>query len=599
MKKIDFTSINIGNGFWKQKQDMVRDVTVDAVYDRFVETLRFDALKCKWREGDKGMPHIFWDSDVAKWIEGVAYLLTKKRDERLERIVDDAVAEIIENSDENGYFNSHYLVTERDKRFTDRNCHELYCAGHLIEAAIAYKNATGKSEFLSAMCKYADYIERIFMIEKSASFTTPGHPELELALVKLFDETGEKRYLELAKYFIDMHGVADEPYILDDITHNQDDMPLRHRSEAKGHCVRALYLYCAMADIAQKYDDAELLDACKRVFDDIAQRKVYVTGGIGSTPIGEKFTVPYHLPNKTAYSETCAAISLAMFCERMQALHIDSKYADMAERAIYNAVLSGVSLDGKSFFYVNPLEIDPRFNGKWYNAERLPITERVEVFDCSCCPPNIVRFIPHIAEMMYTYDDETIYIHHYIDSDAECDGIKISQRTLYPTCGKVSICCKAPQSRIAVRIPAWCKSFKLNADYIFENGYAYIELNGETELELEFDMPVSFLRADRRVHENAGRIAVMRGPIVYCAEAIDNGEDLRSIRLDTSKRTEVRDDPYLLLPRISLSAKKPRIGNSLYDTQIDDDEQTTLELIPYNAFANRGESEMLVWLTRG
>lgn len=599
MNKIDLTHIKIRNGFWKQKQDMVRDVTVDAVYDRFVETLRFDALKCKWREGDEGMPHIYWDSDVAKWIEGVAYLLTQERDERLERIVDDAVAEIIKNSDENGYFNSHYLVTERDKRFTNRDCHELYCAGHLIEAAIAYKNATGKTEFLSAMCKYADYIERVFKIEKSAAFTTPGHPEVELALVKLFDETGERRYLELAKYFIDMHGVADEACILNDPLYNQDEMPLRHRSEAKGHCVRALYLYCAMADIAQKYEDTELLDACKRVFDDIAQKKVYVTGGIGSTPMGEKFTVPYHLPNRTAYSETCAAISLAMFCERMQALHIDSKYADMAERAVYNAVLSGVSLDGKSFFYVNPLEIDPRFNAQWYNAERMPITERVEVFGCSCCPPNIVRFIPRIAEMMYTYDTDTLYIHHYIDSETDCDGIRISQKTLYPENGKVTVTCKAPQSRIALRIPAWCKSFKLNAEYILENGYAYTELKNELELEIEFDMPVSFLRADRRVHEDAGRLAVMRGPVVYCAEAVDNGEDLRSIRIDTSKRAEVRPDNALLLPRISLSAKKPRVGASLYDTLIDDEEQTTLELIPYNTFANRGESEMIVWLTRG
>ncbi len=601
MEKILFSDIKINDGFWKIKQDMVKDSTVEAVYNRFSDTHRFDALSCTWKEGEPDMPHIFWDSDVAKWIEGVSYILKEKRNEKLEAIIDDAVDKIVKNSDENGYFNSHFLVTEQNERFKDRTCHELYCAGHLMEAACAYYDATGKDKFLKAMCRFADYIEKVFKIEKSTAFRTPGHPEIELALVRLYETTGEKRYLELSKFFIDEHGLgkddSDKTYEFANKLYNQDEMPLRERTTAEGHCVRALYLFCGMADIAEKYNDTELLNACKRVFDDMTKKKMYITGGFGSTHMGEAFSIPFYLPNRTAYTETCAAIAMALFCKRMQALDKNSRYADIAEKVIYNGFLSGVSMNGKGFFYENPLEIDIDFNDinpSTKDKERFPITQRKEVFDCSCCPPNVVRFIPSIAELMYNYDSEAIYVQQYINSQAECGNIKINQTTNYPVDGIINIKCEAPQKYIALRIPCWCKSFSVNADYTLKNGYAFIKLSGKSEIELKLDMPVTCVKSNKRVHENAGRIAILRGPVVYCAESVDNFKDLKTVIVDTAAGFGLGDSEFIL-PSITAHAYKEKDSSELYSVIGDDYEETTLKLIPYYAFANRGDAEMLVW----
>lgn len=605
MQHIKFSDIRINDGFWKIKQDMVKESTVSAVYERFCDTHRFDALSCTWKPGDPNQPHIFWDSDVAKWIEGASYLLLEKRDEKLEAIIDAAVENIVENSDTDGYFNSHFLVVDQEKRFQDRNWHELYCAGHLMEAACAYYEATGKDAFLKAMCRFADDIERVFKKEKSAAFTTPGHPEIELALVRLYETTGEERYLALSKFFIDEHGCgkddADTTFLLGNQLYNQDEMPLRERTTAEGHCVRALYLFCGMADIAEKYNDTALLKACRRVFDDMVNKKMYITGGVGATYIGEAFSVPYYLPNRTAYSETCAAIAMALFCKRMQALDIHAKYADVAERVIYNGFLSGISMNGREFFYENPLEIDIDFNDlnpSTHEKERFPITQRKAVFDCSCCPPNVVRFIPSIADLMYHYDDETLYVNQYMSSAAACGDIKITQESAYPADGVIKITCSAPQKYLALRIPGWCRNFRLNADYTMKNGYAYVRLLGETEIQLCLDMPVVCVKANRRVHENAGRIAVMRGPLVYCAESVDNGKDLKSIQIDTNAPFALGDNEFIL-PSITAHAYREKESDRLYAPLDESEEEAmTLRLIPYYAFANRGAAEMLVWFLK-
>lgn len=428
MKSIPFSDVRINHGFWKIKQDMIRETTVGSIYRRFQETNRFDAIRCRWKEEGRYEAHIFWDSDVAKWIEGVSYLLAHQGDSALEEIVDGVVEEFIKNQDEDGYFNSYYLVTRQDERFQNRTDHELYCAGHWMEAAAAYYHATGKNRFLKAVCRYADYIERVFKHERSAGFTTPGHPEIELALVRLYEATGEKRYLELSKFFIDKHGLHENDekrYDFANELYNQDDIPLRDRSTAEGHCVRALYLFCGMADIAERYADTALADACRRCFDNIVNKRMYITGGVGSTHLGEAFSIDYDLPNRTAYAETCAAISLVMFARRMQRLEPNAIYGDAVERALYNGVLSGISMDGSSFFYENPLEIVPKFNNVNSSTtikEHFPITQRVEVFDCSCCPPNIMRLIASVGDYLYTYDADTLYIHQYIDSEADSDG---------------------------------------------------------------------------------------------------------------------------------------------------------------------------------
>lgn len=309
-------------------------------------------------------PHIFWESDVTKWIEGAAYFRQKERDAELEARIDALVEDMYHSQEKNGYLNEYFTVVEPEARFTRRTDHELYCAGHLIEGAIAYAEATGKTRLLEVAEKYVALIDRVFRVEHSAAFDTPGHEEIELALVRLYRYAGKKEYLTLASYFIETRGrsTRDTCYEFADQKNMQSHLPVREQKTAEGHSVRALYLYSAMADIAMETKDQELLDACKTLFENITQKRMYITGGIGSTNRGESFTFDYDLPEYTAYSETCASIALAMFCRRMWMLDPDARYADCAERAIYNTVLSGVSLSGDRFFYENPLAADPERN---------------------------------------------------------------------------------------------------------------------------------------------------------------------------------------------------------------------------------------------
>ena len=607
MKLIGYENVKLYDGFWAKKQDLVRNVTAQAVYDRFAETYRFDALRCKWHEEGKYQGHIYWDSDIAKWIEGVAYLIRLAPAPELQALAQEAIDNILDNADEYGYFNSYYLCKNQDQRFTVRDNHELYCAGHLMEAAIAWRDATGDPAFLNAMCKYADYIEKVFIIEDSAAFSTPGHPELELALMKLYRATGEKRYLAMAEHFINSHGTdnKDARQYQEDtgfvVNYNQDAVPLREITEPMGHCVRALYLLCGMVDVAIETNDKALADACKRCFDSIVQKQMYITGGVGPTHIGEAFTADYHLPNRTAYNETCAAIALAFFSRRMQALEVDSKYADLVERTMYNGVLAGISMDGKAFFYENPLEIDPKFNNvnrSTANKERLPITQRVEVFRCSCCPPNLVRFLSSVGDFLYTADDDAVYVQQYMASETNCAGLSITQKTQYPTDGVIRITGVSDKKTLALRIPGWCRSFKLNASYTYKNGYAYVAHSGEFDVELVLDMPVTVLTANRQIHDNAGRVAVMRGPVVYCVEGVDNGEDLKAVAIDPKGDFYVAEAAFLL-PSITTTGYRPEETDGLYFAAEEEQwESFPLTLIPYYAFANRGTTEMQVWLLR-
>lgn len=602
MKNIDYRNIKITDGFWKEKQELMSSVTLKAVYDRFKETHRFDALDCTWKEGDPNLPHVFWDSDIAKWIEGLAYSLNFYENEELEKLADEAIEKIIKNRDENGYFNSHFLVT--GERFTDRTEHELYCAGHLMEAAVAYYEATGKKALLDAMCKYADYIEKVFVKEKSAKFITPGHPEIELALVKLYEVTGEMRYLELSKFFIDNHGTNpdDQPmYRGCNNLYNQDSVPLRERETADGHCVRALYLFCAMADLAYIYNDKELFDAAERCFMNIIDKRMYITGATGSTYHGESFTVDYDLPNRDAYAETCASIALAFFANRMIKLNPNGKYADAVEKVMYNGILSGISMDGKGFFYENPLEIDVDFNNVnkcTDGGKRFPITQRKEVFDCSCCPPNVIRFISSIGEYIYSYTEDTLFVNQYINSEAEFDGVKVSQITDYPSTEEIKIKIENNSKKyIALRIPGWCRNFEINKAYTLKDGYAYIETDENDEIILKFSMSVTFISANKKVHDCAGRVAVMRGPVVYCLEGVDNGKDLNSLRIDIKEIGELAETEFSV-PNILLKAYKEPESDSLYFEATDEYIETELKFIPYFAYENRGETDMLVWILK-
>lgn len=421
--------------------------------------------------------------------------------------------------------------------------------------------------------------------------------------MRLYAVTGEKRYADLAKYFIDEHGChPEEGNYIPVLTeyYNQDDCPIAERTTAEGHCVRALYLMCGAADVAYTYGDEKLKAACERFFDSIVNRRMYITGGVGSSYMGEAFTVDYDLPNRTAYAETCAAISLALFADRMLKFGADAKYADIVEKTMYNGALSGVSMDGRSFFYENPLEVDPDFNHintATKQKTHFPSTRRAEVFGCSCCPPNILRFVASAAEFLYGVDEDTVYVHQYMDSVTETDGIRLTQKTDYPRSGKIEITCRADKKQLALRIPGWCRHFTVSRPYTLKNGYAYVDIDGDSDIQLTLDMPVRLIAANRRVHADAGRVAVMRGPVVYCAESADNGKDLAAVSLKAGADFTVEDSAWLL-PVLKTTGCRPKENDRLYFEAADDAEEIPLTLIPYYAFANREESEMVVWLLR-
>lgn len=597
MKHIDYKNAVITGGFWKKMQDKVRKTTARAVETRFVETGRFGAFRCDWKDGEPNRPHYFWDSDVAKWMEGAAYLTAQKREPWLEKIVDKTVGLIEKNQGDDGYFNIYFTVVEPNARFTDRSKHELYCAGHLIEAAVAYFDATGKRKFLDLMIKYADYIYDRFYVRRDTAFTTPGHEEIELALVKLYDCTGDEKYLTLSKFFIDERGRENEPY-------TQSSRPVREQTEAIGHAVRAMYLYSGMADVARLTGDGELLSACRALFGNVAEKKLYITGGIGSTSCGEAFTVGYDLPNLIAYNESCAAIGLVFFASRMLDIELDSKYSDVIERVIYNGFLSSISLDGKAFFYENPLEIIPylqsREAGSGYEnrtSVRFPAMQRKEVFSCSCCPPNIVRFVPSMSGLIYSDDGETLAVNQYIQSRTTVarggKTVAVTMTTRYPENGRVKIKIAGGDTKIALRVPFWCEK---RFDTV--RGYAYFDVkNGET-LDVDFGMPVRFIEAKRDVALDCGKYAVMRGPVVYCMEGADNETPLRDVTLDRRAKFRRGVNEELGVPTLNIRAwtRKKDADAPLYRPAAFAFERTTATLIPYYAFANRGECEMRVWL---
>ena len=611
MRAVSMKNIDVTGGFWYEKQKLVREVSMWNVYKRFKETGRFDAFHFTWKEGEPNRPHIFWDSDVAKWMEAAAYYCQKQRDPEFEAIVDDVVDAIEENRMEDGYFNSYYGLIEPENRFTVRNNHELYCAGHLLEAAIAYRDATGKDKFFRLMKDYIDLIYRVFYVEKSAKFTSPGHEEIELALVKLYRATGEKKYLDLALYFVEQRGTVSYPDGVIRGEEVQDHLPVRQQKTAEGHSVRACYFYSAVADLARETGDETLAETAKTLFSNIVRRRMYVTGAIGQTCVSEAFMGDYDLPNGSAYAETCANLSLAFFARRMSVLEPDSVYADTAERVLYNSFLSGMSLDGKSFFYSNMQESALHIRRRKSNARQnvfFPADERVEVFSCSCCPPNVVRAIASIADFQYTTDGETVWCHQYLSSDAQFDGKTLRMETGYPYDGMVRVTYFGAPGHLAFRVPGWCHEYTVtvggkavNAEV--KNGYARISVSGGEEITLNFAMPVRFVEANPRVWEDAGRVAVTRGPLVYCMEAVDNDRDeesvyLRDIRLSESAVYRMVEDETLGVPVLETEGCR-RVWN---DRDLYSDpaalQMCHVRLIPYFAIANRGETDMIIWMLK-
>ena len=596
-KALSINDVEITDGFWQKKQEMLRKTTVYAVYNRFKETGRFDAFKCD--PNAKIAPHIFWDSDVAKWIEGVAYLTQNEKEPELEKIVDEVVLDIEKNQLPCGYFNSFYIAKEPQNIFKYRDCHELYCAGHLIEAAVAYYLATGKDKLLKLMLKYVDYIEKRFKIDRDTGFVTPGHEEIELALVRLYDLTKNPKHLDLARFFvIERVKSLEDGQFLDwaDSKYSQSHAEPKKQDTAEGHSVRAVYLYSAMADLALRDEDNELKVACEKIFDDIVKHKMYITGGIGSTHIGEAFTKEYDLPSEGAYSESCAAIGLAFFAQRMLILTGEKKYADVIERILYNGFLSSTSLDGKSYFYVNPLEIvkaNHTRHASVKNSDPLPPMHRFEVFECSCCPPNIVRFLGSLASLIYTYNENAVYVQQFASSSAKFNiggkEITLTQKTTYPDSGKISFVA-SDDLTIFVRVPEYLDSGKIS-----KNGYIPLNLKAGCEKSIDFEIPTMLIEANARVYDSAGKVAVVHGPVVYCLEQIDNDEDIFNIRIDKNTSFDLGYNDELGVKTITVDAFAKPASSSLYSQFSTERKKIKATLIPYYAFANRGESSMQVW----
>ena len=604
MKKIDFSRVEITDGFWRARQTLNREASIPAVLERFREMGKIDAMSFNWDGTEERKPHFFWESDVAKWIEGVSYELKRERDPRLEAIVDAIVEGIEKNQCEDGYYNVYFTMFFPELRFSDRDKHELYCAGHLIEAAVAYFEATGKKKFLDCMCKYADYIEKRFKIDDDAVFATSGHEEIELALFKLYECTGEKRYFELSEHFINRRGTSEKDadrggrYPFPEYA--QSHLPVRRQRTAEGHAVRATYLYSAMADLAAYTRDPELISACEDLFRSITEKRMYLTGGIGSSAAGEAFTVDYDLPPLLAYTESCAAIGLVFFASRMLSLSIDSRYSDTVERVLYNGFLSSTSLDGRAFFYENPLEVLPYLATKDVSAVRgrihYPPHSRAAMFKTSCCPPNVLRFVASLGGLVFGEDESRVHIHQYMSArtTVERDGkkIELAITTDFPRSGKVTVSVSGGSLPLSIRIPYWHKG----SEYKTELGYHFFELSDGEEKSFEFDMTPRFVEARAESVFLGGKYAVMRGPVVYCSESVDNGSFISDIRLDLSEKASEECAPEYGMPTLRLQGyRRKRKTDALYTDDLSALCEVSVRLIPYFAFANRGEAEMQVW----
>ncbi|HPQ46881.1 MAG TPA: glycoside hydrolase family 127 protein [Clostridia bacterium] len=631
MKPAELENVRITGGYWKKRCDVNRDVTLDTEYVQLRDTGRLHTFRQTWKEGEPFEPHQFWDSDIAKWIEAVAYSIIHNPDKALEEKVDEIIDEMESAQWEDGYLNSYYSVKNRSKRWTNiRFMHELYCAGHLMEAAVAYHRATGKRKFLDIMCRYADHIDSVFGREEGKLPGYPGHEEIELALVKLYKETGEERYLRLSEYFVTERGR--QPHYYDwEIKHMdatwrdwekkgtnkvyyycQAHEPITEQNEIVGHSVRALYFLAGVADIASETGNDELLKACERLYDNMVNRRMYITGGVGDTHDIERFSYDYNLPNETAYAETCAAIASVFFCHRMLNITRDGKYADTMELALHNGIMSGISLDGRTFFYANPLEVE----AKAVDEETLGIKnnmgyKRREWFGCACCPPNLARLLSSLGMYFYSYDNDSIFVNLYGDSEFSLDGVRLTQKTNYPWTEKIEInvgCDSSFVRNIALRIPGWCRKLgiKVNGNTVspsFKKGYAYIEKtwnDGDT-IELILEMPVEKIQSHPYVRHNTGKLALKRGPIVYCLEEEDNGKHLNTLFIKPSDHFNVNyDDDFLggcaYLTGQAFKLSEEGFANTLYAPYAPEYTPVPVKAIPYAMWTNRTPGDMTVWI---
>ncbi|EPK7573151.1 glycoside hydrolase family 127 protein [Klebsiella michiganensis] len=644
--EVDLHKLKINDPFLGQYQQLVRDVVIpyqwDALNDRIEEADPSHAIEnfriAAGRQEGEFYGMVFQDSDVAKWLEAVAWSLCQKPDAGLEKTADEVIELVAAAQCEDGYLNTYFTVKAPEERWTNlAECHELYCAGHMIEAGVAFFQATGKRRLLDVVCRLADHIDSVFGPGDNQLHGYPGHPEIELALMRLYDVTQEPRYIALVKYFVEARGTQPHFYDIEyekrgktsywntygpawmvmDKPYSQAHQPISEQPVAIGHAVRFVYLMTGVAHLARLSQDEGKRQDCLRLWKNMARRQLYITGGIGSQSSGEAFSSDYDLPNDTVYAESCASIGLMMFARRMLEMEADSQYADVMERALYNTVLGGMALDGKHFFYVNPLEVHPKslkFNHIYDHVK--PVRQRW--FGCACCPPNIARVLTSLGHYIYTPHDDALYINLYIGNSVEIPvgnealRLRISGNYPWQEQVKIVIDSSSPVNHtLALRLPDWCDKpqVTLNGAPVTQDvrkGYLHIShlwQEGDT-LQLTLPMPVRRIYGNPLVRHQAGQVAVQRGPLVYCLEQADNGEQLHNLQLPRDARFSTVEGKGIFARKILLQAPgykqtaEDAENQALwhYDRAPSSRQPQVLTFIPWFSWANRGEGEMRIWV---
>ena len=630
-KNISLKNVQVQDGFWKPMQDLIIETVIpyqEKILNDEIPGVEKSHALANFRIAagmEKGEFYgmVFQDSDVAKWLEAVAYSLVVHPDAELEKRADEVIETIEKAQQEDGYLNTYFTIKEPEHRWQNlQECHELYCAGHMMEAAVAYYDATGKDKLLKVMERMADHIDRRFGPDKITGI--PGHQEVEIGLMRLYHTTGEERYCNLAEYFINERGKNPNFFYEEsqkrgwthfgidpkDTVYNQSFATVYDQKEAVGHSVRAVYMYTAMADIAGTTGDERLYQACVDLWKNMTEKRMYLTAGIGSTGELEAFTKDYDLPNDMVYEETCASIGLIFFAKQMLELEANGKYADVMERAFYNGTISGMQADGKRFFYVNPLEVNPGISGVVPGYKHV-LPERPGWYACACCPPNLVRLITSLGKYVWDETDDTIFFHMFVGQKAELEKADIDVESSYPWEGKVTYHVhskKEEEYTLAIHIPGYLKDIcvKVNGEQIewkkfMKNGYLYLTRKwGESQVEILFDLEVRKVYANKNVREDAGKVALMRGPFVYCFEGVDNGNDLQAMCIDADTQAETFvGKEGVLKDKVCIHVQgyeDERESDALYSEEKPDYQPHELTAIPYYLWGNRGVNQMRVWM---